>query len=590
MKKILLLIIFPYTLYAQWHDANGHFSGTPNYAQGAPHKAAVANFQGKEPVFSVLNSLLANRLYSVSMSDSAGNLLFYSNGMRIFNKAHTLMENGDYLNNGEVASDPQWATWGYPVYFSTLCLPEGGGRYYLFHCRRKLDCAPSEGSDILYTVIDMNANDGLGKVVEKNEYLKGCEKAGWCSISSTRHANGQDWWVLASKQDHNRYYRIRLSPDGITDTITMTIDGENGYWHSGQSIFSPDGSKYIDCRNGRSVRVYEFDRCLGTLGTYQEIPAKSDAGFGLGLGAACSPNSRFLYLTSSTELVQAELSSADIPASVDTIAVFDGFYDDDIYHNAYFGLMQLMPNGIVYSAALHYNQTRYLHQIRFPNRKGMASNPILHSIRSPISVGTIPIFPNYRLGPLDESSCDTLGIDNLPLAHFRWDVEDTLSPLAVNFTDLSYYEPATWSWDFGDPGSGSANMSQDTSPVHTFSASGVYDVCLSVCNVNTCDTVCKEVRVGLTSIEDEPLGMVGDEWWVWPNPVQDVLNITQESLTGIANVQISNLEGRVLVSKPLYFSNGQATLSFVGLPQGVYLMRIADDTGEKYWMQRVVKM
>ncbi|MBK8966601.1 MAG: hypothetical protein IPM36_07930 [Lewinellaceae bacterium] len=59
----------------------------------------------------------------------------------------------------------------------------------------------------------------------------------------------------------------------------------------------------------------------------------------------------------------------------------------------------------------------------------------------------MPNFPNYRLGPLDGSPCDTLGLDNLPAAHFRWEFWDTLTPLNVSFTDLSIYEPATWQWD-----------------------------------------------------------------------------------------------------------------------------------------------
>lgn len=32
---------------------------------------------------------------------------------------------------------------------------------------------------------------------------------------------------------------------------------------------------------------------------------------------------------------------------------------------------------------------------------------------------TMPNYPNYRLGPLDGSPCDTLGLNNIPLAAFR---------------------------------------------------------------------------------------------------------------------------------------------------------------------------
>jgi len=86
-------------------------------------------------------------------------------------------------------------------------------------------------------------------------------------------------------------------------------------------------------------------------------------------------------------------------------------------------------------------------------------------------------------------------LNNLPVAHFRWKQEDTLSPLQVNFSDLSYFEPNTWLWDFGDPASGAANMSQDTSPLHLYTAPGNYTVCLTVCNANANDTECKVLEI-----------------------------------------------------------------------------------------------
>jgi hypothetical protein len=72
--------------------------------------------------------------------------------------------------------------------------------------------------------------------------------------------------------------------------------------------------------------------------------------------------------------------------------------------------------------------------------------------------------------------------------------------------------------------------------------------------------------------------------------VLDVLNISLKDLDGAADVQVSNMEGKVLIRKVMGFSNGRAPLSFVGLPQGVYLLRIAEVSGGRNWVQRVVKM
>lgn len=76
----------------------------------------------------------------------------------------------------------------------------------------------------------------------------------------------------------------------------------------------------------------------------------------------------------------------------------------------------------------------------------------------------------------------------------------------------------------------------------------------------------------------------------YPNPVQDVLNITLEALAGEVQVQVSSLEGKMMISSALEFVSGRAEISFAGLPSGVYLLRISDAAGKKSWLQRVVKM
>jgi PKD repeat protein len=291
---------------------------------------------------------------------------------------------------------------------------------------------------------------------------------------------------------------------------------------------------------------------------------------GLGIGTAYAPNSRFIYLANTHFIVQVDLKAADIPASMDTVAVFDGFYDESPLKSCYFGLMQLMPNGIIYSPTIPYNHTRYLHEIRFPDRKGSACRPIQRSIRWPLTIGSVAYFPNYRLGPIDGSACDTLGINNLPLAHYRWDVEDTLAPLSVTFSDLSAYEPATWSWDFGD---GSA-VSQDTSPVHVFPAPGVYTVCLTVCNDYACDTLCREVTVGFSSTaspEQAAAGIV-----LYPNPASS--SFTLQKAEGVfpqgARVALYNSTGQLMQERRAAGGETSMVFSWEQYPAGVYWLRV----------------
>lgn len=66
------------------------------------------------------------------------------------------------------------------------------------------------------------------------------------------------------------------------------------------------------------------------------------------------------------------------------------------------------------------------------------------------------------------------------IASFTWSPASPTTATPVSFTDTSSPVPVTWTWDFGDPASGSADTSTAQNPMHTFSAAGQYPVTLTV--------------------------------------------------------------------------------------------------------------
>ncbi len=88
------------------------------------------------------------------------------------------------------------------------------------------------------------------------------------------------------------------------------------------------------------------------------------------------------------------------------------------------------------------------------------------------------------------------------LANFTWsDSTNTGNP--VQLVDLSQANgsgPVTsWTWNFGDPASGSANTSTQQNPVHQFTTAGTYTVCLTIHGTDsTChSTTCKTITIGV---------------------------------------------------------------------------------------------
>ncbi|MCP3917374.1 MAG: PKD domain-containing protein, partial [bacterium] len=73
-----------------------------------------------------------------------------------------------------------------------------------------------------------------------------------------------------------------------------------------------------------------------------------------------------------------------------------------------------------------------------------------------------------------------------PVPEFMGNPTSGTAPLAVSFTDLSTGEITSWSWDFGD-----GNLSTEQNPSHTYTASGVHSVSLSVTGPGGADTETK---------------------------------------------------------------------------------------------------
>ncbi len=69
----------------------------------------------------------------------------------------------------------------------------------------------------------------------------------------------------------------------------------------------------------------------------------------------------------------------------------------------------------------------------------------------------------------------------LPVADFTWDAGEAVSPAVVTFTNSSS-KADSFTWNFGDPGSGDGNTSTGTNPTHTYEKDGRYEVVLSALN------------------------------------------------------------------------------------------------------------
>jgi hypothetical protein len=215
--------------------------------------------------------------HSIICDSVTGNLLFICNGMVLYDTLGNIIENGDSLVPSSIYHRNTYPN--EPSSQASLILPKGNnGEYYVFittasdsmYATWLLPNATRTPNDLLlYNVVDMNANGGMGKVVKKNIPLITHAEMGRTNMQACRHANGVDWWLLKkSGYESNEITRFLVTKDSIYGPFKQSFSEPNfGLADArGQMAFSKDGKKYASVQ-GLSNKLFmaDFDRCSGEL-------------------------------------------------------------------------------------------------------------------------------------------------------------------------------------------------------------------------------------------------------------------------------------------------------------------------------------
>ena len=377
--------------------------------------ANVLDFR-KSPIKITRNGYALSLLAcNVQLFDNNDSLIIYSNGSKIFNGKHRLVEGGDSLSYGSDWVTSPMAGNYYGEYLvgvfhnAMVALPSVKklNQYYFvsIFISRDFNLFPK----LVYSKVDMSLNGGKGRVIEKEVLIKSGEFAP--AIEACRHGNGRDWWIITREYGKKNFIIMLLDSTGIRVVSEPVVSGWSladwdGIKGNPTNRFSWDGTMFVSFTH-LGAELFNFNRCTGALSNRREILLPPNDSFFGGIGGF-SPNSKLLYIGNRQYYYQVDIFNG---LKMRNIATNDGYKDTPIGQTGGiptdFGLPQLAADGKIYMTTTE--TTRYLHTIENPNDTGILCNFKQHSIKLLTFNSGLPHYPNYELGAVADK-CGESGI------------------------------------------------------------------------------------------------------------------------------------------------------------------------------------
>ncbi len=391
---ILLLLII---LFIDSNAQNRRSVWRMGYWQGGPNTFDMKFVAGSFS-FDTIPSTNSMSMYinDAGICDENGNLLFYTNGIYVADASHDTMLNGGNLTPGQFADT--WRDFGMPFAQSAIVLPDPAlsNEYYLFHLI--INSSDLSSDTLVISKIDMSLNGGLGAVTTKNQpvYIDSLISG---QLTAVKHANGRDWWLIVHEFNSDAFLVFLIDPLGINGPTIQHFGQQIKY--PSQGCFSPNGEWYVNYDNTYGLVLMNFDRCSGSFSNFQNFYLPDSS---VSSGCCFSPNSQVLYASSRNYLYQFNLNASNIQSTMDTVAIWDGFYDPN---PTQFVFQQLAPDNRIYITG--WGTVKSLSVINYPDSLGVACNVMQHSVSLPgLNNGSVPNYPFYELGPVNGSICDSL--------------------------------------------------------------------------------------------------------------------------------------------------------------------------------------
>jgi len=496
--KLLLLLLFKVLLFPV--NLSGQSGQGDNWFFG--NHAGIKFISGVPTVQTGGATDGTNNLEgTATISDSSSNLLFYTDGQRVWNKFHSIMSNTNMTGSmlhGHASSTQSGVIVPHPSSPDT---------YYIF----TIDATQNYlNNSLKYSIVDMSLNSGSGGIpaATRNVLLTTSGVNFTEKVTAVRNCNNLYIWVIAhgysvvSSTAGQKFYAYLLTPNGIITTpVVSTVGsvhekGANSSYGNARGYMkaSPDGRRiavavsYGDCTitSGLSpyycgsttgfFEVFDFDYTTGIVSNPIKISGHHKGAYGIEF----SPNGNVLYGSTwasyggDNKVYQWDLTAGS-QSAINNSEVVVANESATTYGN--FGALQLASNGKIYIARA--NKT-YLSVIKCPNKLGTSCG----YIQNGTSLGTGS--GRYGLPTFVQSYFDP---------NLGYSYRDNYKDMITTFIIADSVRIDSVLWDFNDPTTGTSNTSKLFNPRHLFSDTGIYNVKLIVWRCNIVDTIIHSITI-----------------------------------------------------------------------------------------------
>ncbi len=341
---------------------------------------AGLDFSNGIAVIDISSTALFSEACSV-ISDTSGNLIFYTDGEYVWDRNHRLMPNGFGMFGCN--SSTQGAL--------IVPIPGNSMMYYIF--TNSWGCIDSIG-DLRFSVVDLSLNGGFGDIVSKNNFLFAPVTE---QINATLHKNEQDIWLTTHELYTNKFITYLITDIGI-DTFPV-ISAIGSIYPSlfpncvvtGELKFSPNGRKLAvagsTCDESFNIsELFDFDNETGLISNFLSLPTDS-----FDYALSFSQDNSKLYFGGGwpiSHIVQYDLDNSTDSLIIDSKSLIFSSLNDIITG------LQLAPDNKIYVARFN---TDTLGIIQDPNNQGTNCNYINNGffLNGLICYESLPDFPEF---------------------------------------------------------------------------------------------------------------------------------------------------------------------------------------------------